>query len=187
MTDYVKVKPDLQLPRRLECVSGTYGDGSYTVEFTLEWADARLRYEIEKLAVQRQGTDTEPVTGTVLRSVRVQQALEHVMHNMQKGDHPILQGGAPYELPYEWEPEMQGKDILAVPRARSWNATLSKNDFEEARLLEAARLHVIGEAFGARSLRLVQDVLQVTQRSASRLIDKARERGLIDSRDNNDA
>lgn len=124
-----------------------------------------------------------PVTGTVLRSVRVQQALEHVMHGVEKAAHPILlSDGTVYELPYETEWTLEDREVLVRPKSRTVTS-MNKKEFEEARLLDAARLHVIGEAFGGRSLKLVQDVLQVTQRSASRLIDKARERGLIEVRD----
>lgn len=184
MSDYIDVKPDLRLPRRIDAAKNTYGNGDYEVTFWAVWSDALRQYEVERLSVERTHPEVKPVTGTVLRSVRVQEALEGVLHDAQKNDHAILlRDGSRYEFPYEAEWSNEKGVVVVRPTI---TVPMKKSEAEELRLLHAARLHAIGMAYGVRGLKLVQDVLGITQRSASRLIDKARERGLLDPRDDDD-
>lgn len=178
MTNYVSVKPDLRLPKEISGV-GTFGDQSYGVRFSASLADGR--YEIDSMEVtRRKGAD--PIDGGVLRSVRVAQAFEYLMHNAdaEDNDNKIqLEDGEPYKLPYKFELSFdEGKSEIAI--TPTLKVPIKLEYANKVRLLEAARIHAIATAYGARPLLLVAEVLGITQRTASRLILKAREQGLLD-------
>lgn len=172
MTNYVSVKPDLRLPREISG-TGTYGDSSYAVKFNASWADGR--YEIDSVEVVRQ-KGADPIDGGVLRGVRVAQAFEYLMHS---ADDIQLADGTPYKLPYDFDLSFdEGKsEITITPTLR---VSINREEAEKSRLREAARVYSIATAYGARSLYVVANVLGITQRTASRLILKAREVGLLD-------
>lgn len=178
MTNYVSVKPDLRLPKKISG-TGTYGDSSYAVKFKASWADGR--YEIDSVEVVRQ-KGADPIDGGVLRGVRVAQAFEYLMHSAgaEGNDNGIqLADGTPYNFPYKFALSFDdGKGEITI--TPTLEVSINREDAEKARLLEAARIHSIATAYGVRSLYLVANVLGLTQRTASRLILKAREVGLLE-------
>ncbi len=189
-SEYVSVKPDLQLPRKVSGAS-TYGDGSYNVDFEAAWNDEILQYEINSIRVYRKSSAVPPVDGTTLRAVRVQQAFEALMHEAQKSDTPILlSDGTPYEFPYEWDLQVvekknrEGIEIVITPKEGPM--PMKKADADLERLKHAARLYTIGMAYGVRGLTLVGEVLGLTQRSAARTIEKARAQGWLDAKASRD-
>lgn len=186
--NYVDVKPDLRLPRTISGMS-TYGDGSYEVEFLASWSDDTAKYEIDSIRVFRaKDSGVAPVDGTTLRAVRVQQAFEGLMHNAQKSDTPILRSdGTPYKFPYEWVLDVvPGKKAEIVVTPTPQPMPMEKAAAEAERMMQAARLYSIGKAYDVRALALVGSVLGLTQRSAARMIEKARAQGILDAKTSND-
>ena len=181
MTNYVSVKPDLRLPKN---ISGTakYGDESYELEVEALWNEAERKYEIETLKVNRgtkpDGERAAPIDGAVLRGVRVAQAFEYLMHNAKN---ILLEDGTTYELPYEFKLSWDGDkhELVITPTV---SVPIQKAEADKTRMLHAARIHAIASAYGVRALRLVMEVLGLQQRAASRLIEKAREQGLLDDK-----
>lgn len=174
MTEYVHVKPDLRLPR---AISGTseFQELGYDVAFEASWVEDR--YEIDTVKViRKKGAD--PIDGGVLRSVRVAQAFEALMHNA-KGIQ--LEDGTPYKFPYDFDLSFEG-DKPEILITSTMTVPISVEEGDKVRLLEAARLHTIATAYGVRSLFLVASVLGVQHRTASRLILKARQQGLLDEK-----
>jgi hypothetical protein len=181
VTNYVSVKPDLRLPKKIQG-STTYGDGSYELELEALWNEDARAYEIETLKVIRgttpDGQRAAPVDGAVLRGVRVAQAFEYLMHNTKE---ILLEDGTTYELPYAFELSWEGDrhELVITPTV---SVPIQKAEADRMRLLHAARIHAIATAYGVRALRLVMEVLGLQQRAASRLIEKAREQGLLDEK-----
>lgn len=181
VTNYVAVKPDLRLPKK---ISGTaeYGDQSYQLHIEAVWDEGESKYEIETLKVIRgtrpDGETAAPIDGAVLRGVRVAQAFEFLMHNTKD---ILLDDGKPYDLPYKFKLSLEGdkRELVITPTLQ---VPIRKAEGDEMRLLHAARIHAIASAYGVRALRLVMDVLGLQQRAASRLIEKAREQGLLDEK-----
>lgn len=143
------------------------------MKFRASWANGR--YEIDSVEVIRQ-EGADPIDGGVLRGVRVAQAFEYLMHN---ADYIELADGTPYKFPYSFDLSFDdGKgEFIITP---TLEVSINREDAEKTRLLEAARLYAIATAYGSRSLYLVANVLGITQRTASRLILKARDMGLLD-------
>ena len=174
MTEYAEVKPDLRLPREISG-TGTFDDSSYDVDFEASWVNDR--YEIDSVKVARK-SGADPIDGGVLRSVRVAQAFEGLMHNATDIQ---LEDGTPYKFPYDFELSYEDeKAELIITPTLTVPINLEKAD--KIRLLEAARLHTIATAYGVRSLYLVASVLGIQHRTASRLILKAREQGFLDEK-----
>lgn len=174
MTEYVHVKPDLRLPREISG-TGEFGDSSYNVEFEASWLGDH--YEIDSVKVIR-NKGADPIDGGVLRSVRVAQAFEYLMHNAKDIQ---LEDGTPYELPYDFDLSIEGdKPEILITSTLTVPISIEKAD--KIRLLEAARIHTIATAYGVRSLFLVASVLGIQHRTASRLILKARQQGLLDEK-----
>lgn len=181
VSKYVKVKPDLKLPTK---ISGTveFPDQSFQLHIEAALNEPDRRYEIETLQVIRgtkpNGEKAEAIDGSVLRRVRVAQAFEYLMHQSKD---ILLEDGTTYELPYrsEWQfdgdkRELWARSTLQVP--------IHKGEADQIRMLQAARIHAIASAYGVRALLLVSQVLELQQRTASRLIEKAREQGLLDEK-----
>jgi hypothetical protein len=181
VTNYVSVKPDLRLPRK---ISGTakYGDESYELEVEALWNEVERKYEIETLKVSRgtnrDGKRAAPIDGAVLRGVRVAQAFEYLMHNTKD---IRLDNGTTYEFPYNFKLSWDGDkhELVITP---TLTVPIQKADADRIRMLEAARIHALATAYGVRALRLVMEVLGLQQRAASRLIERAREQGLLDGK-----
>ena len=181
VTKYVEVKPDLRLPTE---IAGTaeFGDQSFQVHIEAAWNAASRKYEIETLKVirgtKRNGEKAEPIDGSVLRRVRVAQAFEHLMHNAKN---ILLDDGTTYEFPYQFELALEGDKHELVIRP-TLQVPIRKGEADRIRMLQAARIHAIASAYGVRALLLVSQVLDLQQRTASRLIEKAREQGLLDEK-----
>lgn len=181
MTNYVSVKPDLRLPKK---ISGTaeYGDQSYQLHIDALWDEGESKYEIEALKVMRKtkpdGERAASIDGAVLRGVRVAQAFEHLMHNAKD---ILLEDGTTYKFPYAFDLVWDGDKHELVIRP-TLTVPIQKAEADRVRMLEAARIHAIASAYGVRALRLVMEVLGLQQRAASRLIEKAREQGLLDDK-----
>jgi hypothetical protein len=181
VTNYVSVKPDLRLPKK---ISGTaeYGDQSYRLHVEALWNEGEREYEIESLKVirgtKRNGQRADPIDGAVLRGVRVAQAFEYLMHNTKD---ILLDDGTTYQFPYQFELSLEGDkhELVITP---TLTVPIQKAEADRIRILEAARIHAIASAYGVRALRLVMEVLGLQQRAASRLIEKAREQGLLDDK-----
>lgn len=139
--------------------SGSYGDRSTVVEFVATFNRSSEQYEIRRLTVVR-GEGAEPITGAVLRRVRVQEAFGEVMRKTSFG----LQGGGDYKLPYSDRVTLEDGELYweRVPH--------KKEDLEAWRRTQAERLFVIARAFGQPELKLIQEVLGVSQSGASRLL-----------------
>lgn len=129
------------------------------VEFVATFNTNSEVYEIDRLTVVR-GEGAEPITGTVLRRVRVQEAFGEVMRKTGFK----LQSGDDYQLPYADRVTHEGGQLYweRVPH--------KKQDLEVWRRTQAERLFVIARAFGQPELKLIQEVLGVSQSSASRLL-----------------
>lgn len=162
MTKLIDADEGLAFPPVVEG-TGTYGDLTREVDFLATYSAQTGVYEIESLTIKRVN-DGEPLNGTQLRSVRVQEAFGEVMRSTAFG----LQDGREYKLPYPdkmklgddgglyWEP------VPAIPANRK--------DAQEVIRLHARRLFIIAHAFGQPELRLIQEVLGVSQSTASRLV-----------------
>lgn len=181
MTNYVSVKPDLRLPKNISG-NAKYGDESYELEVEALWDERGRKYEIETLKVirgtKRDGERAAPIDGAVLRAVRVAQAFEFLMHDTKE---ILLEDGTPYKFPYQFELSWDG-DTAELVITPTLTVPIQKAEADRIRMLEAARIHAIATAYGVRALRLVMEVLGLQQRAASRLIEKAREQGLLDEK-----
>lgn len=155
---YINASAGLKFPAEVKN-SGSYGDRSMEVEFVASFNSGSESYEIRRLTVVS-GEGAEPINGTVLRRVRVQEAFGEVMRKTRFG----LQGGGEYKLPYP--------DQVTVEDGELWweHVPHKKQDLEAWRRTQAERLFVIARAFGQPELKLIQEVLGVSQSSASRLL-----------------
>lgn len=138
---------------------GSFGDQSVEVKFVATFAPDTGLYEIDELTVVRTA-GAEPITGTLLRRVRVQEAFGEVMRKTAFE----LQGGGEYRLPYPDRVTYEGGELY-------WERVPHKKKDQEAwRRTQAERLFTIARAFGQPELKLIQEVLGVSQSSASRLL-----------------
>ena len=164
-----KLKPDLDLPPHINGAA-TYGDESYTVKVDASLSAAR--YEIERLVVER-NVGADAIDAVILRTVRVQE----VMGSIMRGTKFMLSDGKHYELPYPVKITQEDGRIMVRPMLE---LPQDRDEVEAERILHAARIYVIARAYGQRELKLVSEVLLVSQSTATRLVQRARERGLID-------
>lgn len=138
---------------------GSYGDRTVDVEFEAAFNPDSKLYEIDRLTVVR-GEGSEPIAGTILRRVRVQEAFGEVMRKTTFW----LQGDREYRLPYPDRITLKDGELIWEPVPHK------KQDQEAWRRTQAERLFVIARAFGQPELRLIQEVLGVSQSTASRLL-----------------
>lgn len=155
---YINASAGLKFPAEVKN-SGSYGDRSMEVEFVASFNLSSELYEIRSLTVIS-GEGEEPITGTVLRRVRVQEAFGEVMRKTSFK----LQAGGDYKLPYPDRVTYEDGELYweRVPH--------KKQDLEAWRRTQAERMFVIARAFGQPELKLIQEVLGVSQSSASRLL-----------------
>lgn len=163
------LKPDLVLPTLIQGAA-PYGDGSYTVEVDAVLVESR--YEIERLVVER-SDGAAAIDAVVLRTVRVQE----VMGSIMRGTTFRLSDGRDYELPYPIKTTIEDGRVMVRP---TLPLPEDRDEAEAERILHAARIYVIARAYGQRELKLISEVLRVSQSTATRLVQRARERGLID-------
>lgn len=164
-----KTKPDLVLPPRIHDAA-TYGDASYSVQVDATLSAAR--YEIERLVVER-NVGADAIDAVILRTVRIQE----VMGSIMRGTTFKLSDGKDYPLPYPIKTTVEDGRIMVRPMLE---LPQDRDEAEAERTLHAARIYVIARAYGQRELKLISEVLLVSQSTATRLVQRARERGLID-------
>jgi hypothetical protein len=169
MSKYIKIKPGLKLPVSFTAISdGPLDD--HSVRISAELNPGSRKYEINEIAVVRDD-NTPPLNGTMLRGVRVQDALENIMRSADIR----LESGEKYEWPYS-DFKVEGKVVTYKPK----RYVPVGEEGQEVRIRYAAEMYAIARAFGLPELREVTRMLGISQSTATRLMRQARERSLID-------
>jgi len=159
--DEVPTAPDFLVRRDVE----VYGiDTESGAKFTLNaiYDDTMGRYYLHALSVEAAGPASE-VTGAALRELKVQSLLRDALADMVEIE---LQGGGFF-------------DVRDVAAARD-EITSAGPSSREA-MLAVSRVYRAAQIASARPAKAVQDVLALTQPTATLWIRRARELGLLGS------
>lgn len=148
--DYASVRPDLLLPRRITTTSFNAAD-SFRIEITARWVEERLAYDIAQVSIS---SEAESITSSVLRSIALRDQFRQTVEMSV-----LFADMNPLEMP---SPEA----IAGMP--------------DDERLEWASRAYVIARAYQEPPLVAVAEALGVSQSTATRLIARARSKGLFD-------
>lgn len=150
--DWVLVKPGLRFPRVIVATGGAWGEDGYSAALTARWDGARLAYEVDEITLT--AGDGHPVSAAGLRRFSLVDLLRSVVEGSVEDARPT--------------PE---EDLASIGRLRP---------DDPIGLGMAARVYAVARAHGAPPLKAVADAFGVSQSTATRVIARARESGLLD-------
>lgn len=143
---------------------GSYGARDYEVSFKADYNEDSGLYDITELGVVAV-KGAKPLNGSVLRSVRVQEAFGELMFET---DFELV-GGGKYRIPRPTKVDVIGSETIYVGELVP-PIPANRKDAQKVIRLHARRIFRIASAFGQPELRLIQGVLGVSQSTASRLV-----------------
>ncbi|MGN6272281.1 MAG: hypothetical protein ACTHMQ_04250 [Protaetiibacter sp.] len=153
--EYVAVRPDLRFPVKVDATTTGRDDDPYSLWLTAVWEPSASKYEVTSLRIDKR---LQPITSAGLRTIAVQELFRSAAAIMVRS--------------------ADDSEAISIPPL----ATLTRitEDDEELKQLWAARIYVIARAQDRPPLEAVASAFGISQSTATRLVRKAKDAGLID-------